>query len=149
MEIKDIKELILTINGSDIASLELVKGDFKLSISKDKSNKEIYSYNTPIIGEKIQESKEEVGLELTEADENLYTIKSPMVGVYYEASSPEAEPFIKLGSQIEKGQTLCIIEAMKIMNEIEAEISGEVLEILVADGDTIEYGQDLMRIRRN
>lgn len=144
MEVKDIKDLILTISGSNIDNFELVKGDLKLSISKGGSNRELVSYHTPTIGEKFDEVKtEEV------QEEGLYTIKSPMVGVYYEASSPEASPFVTVGSRIEEGQTLCIVEAMKIMNEIEAEVSGELVEVLVSDGDTIEYGQDLMRIRRN
>jgi acetyl-CoA carboxylase biotin carboxyl carrier protein len=80
--------------------------------------------------------------------ENLYTVKSPMVGTFYRAPSPDSPPFVKIGDKVQKGQTLCIIEAMKIMNEIESEISGEIVDILLNDEDTVEYGQALMKIRR-
>ena len=71
-----------------------------------------------------------------------------MVGVYYQAPAPGEDSFVKIGSMVEKGQTLCIIEAMKLMNEIEAEVSGEVVDILVKNEDVVQYGQALMKIRR-
>ena len=73
--------------------------------------------------------------------------KSPMVGVFYASSSPEAEPYVKVGSQVKKGDTLCIIEAMKLMNEIAAEFDGEITEICVQNGQIVEYGQPLFRIK--
>lgn len=76
-------------------------------------------------------------------------IKSPMVGTFYSASSPETPPFVKIGDAIEKGSTLCIIEAMKVMNEIQAETKGRIVEILVANGDSVEYGQPLFRLESN
>ncbi len=72
-----------------------------------------------------------------------YMIKSPMVGTFYRASSPEASPFVEEGSVVRAGQTLCIIEAMKLLNEIEADVSGKVLKILVANGQPVEYGEPL------
>jgi acetyl-CoA carboxylase biotin carboxyl carrier protein len=81
-------------------------------------------------------------------DENTYIVKSPIVGTFYEGASPDTPPFVKVGDKVEKGQTLCIVEAMKIMNEIECEVSGEVVEILAHDEDIVEYGQPLIRIRR-
>ena len=77
---------------------------------------------------------------------NLYEVKSPMVGTFYAASSPGAEPFMQIGSKIKEGTVLCIIEAMKIMNELTSEVSGTVKEIFVSDGETVEYGQVIMRI---
>ena len=73
-------------------------------------------------------------------------VKSPMVGTFYRSPSPDEAPFVEVGDRIRKGQTVCIIEAMKLMNEIEAEISGQVMEILVKNGEPVEYGQPLMRI---
>ena len=74
-------------------------------------------------------------------------VKSPMVGTFYSKSSPNAESFVKIGSKVKKGDTLCIIEAMKLMNEIESEFDGEIVEILANDEDMVEYGQDLFIIR--
>ena len=80
-------------------------------------------------------------------DDGLYEVLSPMVGTFYRAPSPEADPFVNEGDRIESGQTLCIIEAMKIMNEIPADVQGEVVEILVGDGQPVEYNQALLKIR--
>lgn len=80
-------------------------------------------------------------------DDGLHEVLSPMVGTFYRAPSPEADPFVRKGDRIESGQTLCIIEAMKILNEIPADIQGEVVEILVGDGQPVEYNQVLLKIR--
>ena len=80
-------------------------------------------------------------------DDGLHEVLSPMVGTFYRAASPEADPFVSEGDRIESGQTLCIIEAMKIMNEIPADVQGEVVEILVGDGQPVEYNQALFKIR--
>lgn len=75
-----------------------------------------------------------------------HEVKAPMVGVYYAAPAPGAEPFVRVGSKVKKGETLCIIEAMKVMNEVAADVDGEVLSIEAADGELVEYGGCLMRI---
>ena len=79
--------------------------------------------------------------------ENGHTIMSPMVGTFYRSSSPDSEPFASVGDTVTVGQTLCLIEAMKIMNEIEADVAGEIAEILVQNGDPVEYNQPLIRLR--
>ncbi len=79
--------------------------------------------------------------------EDLHVVKSPIVGTYYGSPSPGAEPFVKIGGYVETGQTLCIVEAMKLMNEIESDISGEVLRIFVENGQPVEYGQPLFGVR--
>jgi acetyl-CoA carboxylase biotin carboxyl carrier protein len=81
-----------------------------------------------------------------EPEENLHIVRSPIVGTFYEAPSPGAPPFIKVGDQVEVGQVLCIVEAMKLMNEIECDVAGEVVKKLVANGQPIEYGQELFSI---
>lgn len=81
------------------------------------------------------------------ADDGLHEVLSPMVGTFYRAPSPEADPFVREGDRIESGQTLCIIEAMKILNEIPADVQGEVVEILVGDSQPVEYNQALLKIR--
>jgi acetyl-CoA carboxylase biotin carboxyl carrier protein len=79
--------------------------------------------------------------------EELHIIKSPIVGTFYSASNPESDPFVKVGDMVEIGQTVCIIEAMKLMNEIEADVSGEVVRVLVENGQPIEYGEALFALR--
>ena len=79
--------------------------------------------------------------------EDLFLVKSPIVGTFYASPSPGAEPFVKIGNHIDSGQTLCIVEAMKLMNEIESEVSGEVLRIFAENGQPVEYGQPLFGIR--
>jgi acetyl-CoA carboxylase biotin carboxyl carrier protein len=79
--------------------------------------------------------------------DDLHTIKSPIVGTFYASPNPESQPFVKTGDMVEAGQTVCIIEAMKLMNEIEAEISGEVVRILVENGQPVEYGEPLFALR--
>ena len=79
-------------------------------------------------------------------EENYKIIKSPMVGTFYTSSSPKAEPFVKVGDKIKKGQVVCIVEAMKLMNQIESEFSGKITEICVQDGQAVEYGQTIMYV---
>ena len=81
------------------------------------------------------------------AGEDLHVVASPMVGTFYRAPSPDADPFVSEGESVETGRTLCVIEAMKIMNEIEADLAGVVVEILVANGDPVEYNQPLLKLR--
>jgi acetyl-CoA carboxylase biotin carboxyl carrier protein len=81
------------------------------------------------------------------ASEDLHLVKSPIVGTFYGSPSPGAEAFVKIGSHVDVGQTLCIVEAMKLMNEIESEVSGEVLRIFAENGQPVEYGQPLFGIR--
>lgn len=80
-------------------------------------------------------------------DANLHTVKSPIVGTFYESSSPGSPAFVKVGDQVESGQVLCIVEAMKLMNEIESDLSGEIVKRLVTNGQPVEYGQPLFTLR--
>ncbi|HEY9895284.1 MAG TPA: acetyl-CoA carboxylase biotin carboxyl carrier protein [Candidatus Sericytochromatia bacterium] len=93
--------------------------------------------NSPLNDSPLRDSK---------SDRRLLEVNSPMVGTFYRAASPDEPPFVEVGDRIRKGQTICIIEAMKLMNELEAEIGGEVVEILVQNGEPIEYGQLLLRL---
>lgn len=164
MDAKDIKDLILTIDQTTIETVEIEKADMKLRITKkaavespsvEKSHEKNLageSKNIKVVHED-QELIENHGAHSPSnpsamTNEDCYIVKSPIVGTFYEGASPDTPPFVKVGDRVEKGQTLCIIEAMKIMNEIECEESGEVVEIFVVDEDIVEYGQPLMRIRR-
>lgn len=148
MNAKEIKELILTIDKTSIQNLEIEENNFKMKISKSFFNYEKaieIKGEQGVIEESIQDKIEENIL--TDLDD-IYIVKSPIVGAFYSAPSPNSEPFIKVGDYVKKDQPLCIIEAMKIMNEIQSEESGEVVEVLVENEDIVEYGQPLMKIRR-
>jgi acetyl-CoA carboxylase biotin carboxyl carrier protein len=87
--------------------------------------------------------------ETPRSDENLHVVKSPIVGTFYAAAGPESDPFVSVGAKVEFGETLCIIEAMKLMNEIESDVAGEVVRIFVENGQPVEYGEPLFGIRPN
>ncbi|KGG80730.1 acetyl-CoA carboxylase [Caloranaerobacter azorensis H53214] len=147
MNIKDIKELILTIDKTSINRVDIETADIKISISKSD---DIILNNEKLVNEIESEGtkKEVLTNEDITNDEDVFVVKSPIVGTFYTSPSPGAEPFVKVGDKVEEGQTLCIIEAMKIMNEITSEVSGEIVEILVENEEVVEYGQPLMKIRR-
>lgn len=142
MDLKEINELIKTLESSGMAELNLETDGLKLSIKKTASQMEIQK-NT---------NNDEVNFETKAAESNQkprekgHILKSPMVGTFYRAPNPDAAPFVKAGDLVKAGQTVCIIEAMKLMNEIEADISGQVVEILVENGEMVEYGQELFVI---
>lgn len=148
MDIKDIRDLIITIDQTSIERVEIEKGDIKIMISKtisDKSNA-IKSSNKSDELDYITHQNEEL-VEKKSNDDHII-IKSPIVGTFYRTSSPDSSPFVNIGDIVELGQTICIIEAMKIMNEIKSDVAGEVIEFLVNNDDIVEFGQPLMRLRR-
>ncbi|RKD33910.1 acetyl-CoA carboxylase biotin carboxyl carrier protein [Thermohalobacter berrensis] len=152
MDIKDVKELILTVDKTSVQKVDIQKGDVKISISKTLGvEKAERNYHDRVEEVQVQpvETKPEVKVDKIENEENLFTVTSPIVGTFYAAPSPDSEPYVKVGDKVKEGQTLCIIEAMKIMNEIESEASGEIVEILVKNEEAVEYGQPLMKIRRS
>ena len=144
MEYEKIKEIIKDMEESKLESLSIEFSDgTKVSMTKHTKGEIVPPPQEPRPHELpsreiAREVKEEIG----------EVVKSPIVGTFYAKSSPDAEPFVTVGSKVEKGDILCIIEAMKLMNEIESEYSGEVVEILVKDGDTVEYGTPLFRIKK-
>lgn len=148
MDIKDIKDLITTINNTDIDTVEIEKSDIRIMITKGSASRASANNSAPKVGKIAGQETLELQEETPIIDDQMYIVRSPMVGTFYASSSPGTAPFVKVGEKIENGQTLCIIEAMKTMNEIESETSGEIVEILVNDEDVVEYGQALMKVRR-
>jgi acetyl-CoA carboxylase biotin carboxyl carrier protein len=162
MNQKEIKELIEFLIEKDIAEFELERGDVKVRIKRaapepQQPLERIISVPTPVPGVHLPVAHAQSAAPPTHAaptpsaapekKEDLHMVKSPMVGTYYESPSPGSPPFVKPGDTIEAGQVLCIVEAMKLMNEIEADVSGEVVQCLVKNGQPIEYGQDLFAVR--
>ncbi|WP_143322176.1 acetyl-CoA carboxylase biotin carboxyl carrier protein [Clostridium sp. HBUAS56010] len=149
MEINDIIRLMQAVSEQGLTSFRLEEGDLKLCIKKEKelvNSGNAACSNQPVIaaGEPaLRESGEIQEMEIS-SDK---VVSSPLVGTFYDASSPEGEPFVKVGDVVKKGQILGIIEAMKLMNEIECEYDGVVEAVLVENEDVVEYGQPLFRIR--
>ena len=133
MDTDKIKTIMNLFEDSHISRMNIQDGDLKITLEKDFIQTEIKS-----VQKNIQENKKEIL-------EN-YIVKSPLVGTYYQASGENQEPYIKIGDKVNIGDTLCIIEAMKVMNEIKSEISGTVLDIKVKNGETVEYDQPLIVI---
>lgn len=134
MEIKELTQLIEAVSASDLTGLKYEEGGMKLHLTKKQ--------------EKVQAavvSQEPEPVPVKSADANVVT--SPLVGTFYAAPSEDAEAFVVVGDQVKKGQTLAIIEAMKLMNEIESEYDGVIEEVCVSNGQAVEYGQELFRIR--
>ena len=160
MNQKEIKELIEFLREQDIAEFELERGDVKIRIKRAAPEppppvERIISVPTPAptlhvpvtsVASPTPNPQGAVPV-VSEKKEEFHMVKSPMVGTYYESPSPGSPPFVKPGDVIEAGQVLCIVEAMKLMNEIEADVGGEIIECLVKNGQPIEYGQDLFAVR--
>ncbi|MBO3457196.1 acetyl-CoA carboxylase biotin carboxyl carrier protein [Aetokthonos hydrillicola Thurmond2011] len=176
LDFNEIRELLKTIGQTDIAEVTLKIGDFELTVRKgvNLSNQtlsgeaglSIVGSGTPIsspVPQVVSPARETptnqsldnhatassvppAVTQPTAIDQKLVPIPSPMVGTFYSAPAPGEPPFVEVGDRVKKGQTVCIIEAMKLMNEIEAEVSGQVMEILAQNGEPVEYGQPLMRI---
>ena len=153
MELNELKELIEFISKLDVGELEVENGDLRIYMAKDRfmsiAERENYSLvekkkELPV-GEK-GEVKAEGGDGEKEEIVKGFKVTSPIVGTFYEAPAPGSEPFVKIGSIVKKGATLCIIEAMKIMNEIEAEFDCKILDRLVKNGESVEFGQTLFAV---
>lgn len=142
MEYEKIKQLIEEMGNSKLTAVDIEFPDgTKISMKKDRMQEKIIQ-NTPIVENDTIENQ--IKEDKNEKKGNI--IKSPMVGTFYLKPSPTAEPYIEIGKEVKKGDVLCIIEAMKLMNEIESEYTGKVTEILVKDGEAVEYGTPLFRI---
>ena len=160
----DLDRLIEKISTSDIQEFSLEGEDFKLeikrnlfdknhlpnnSITNNSSEKQITS-SQPVQTDNISlKSNPEVSQVAPPGRSDLTEITSPMVGTFYRAAAPGEAPFVELGSKINVGQTICILEAMKLMNEIESEFNAEIIEILVENGTPVEFGQVLMRVKQS
>ena len=161
MNLKEIKELIKFLKEEEIAEFELERGDIKIRIKRagaaDTSSERFITVHPAIqaapVSPAISSGPPQTSAVPSSnaaparAEEDLHLVRSPIVGTYYESPSPGSPPFVKPGDFVEAGQVLCIVEAMKLMNEIEADVAGEIVRSLVKNGQPIEYGQELFAIR--
>ena len=150
MNYEDIKKLIDDMGNSKLDELKIEFPDgVKISMKKDKGQVMPISSAEQVQYISVPEEKngKVESVKPEEKEENFKIVKSPMVGTFYSKSSPDAKPYVEVGSKVKKGDILCIVEAMKLMNEIESEFDGEVVEICVKDGDVVEYGKPLFKLR--
>lgn len=149
MDLKDLKELIALIQGTEVTEVELVEGDFRIRVKRGGSNS-LPTYGSSGPSSEISESqksasKEEAPPSLQEEQKHVL-VRSPIVGTFYRSASPDSQPYIEVGDQVKKGQVVCIVEAMKLMNEIESELDGRVVEVCIEDSSPVEYGETLFKI---
>jgi acetyl-CoA carboxylase biotin carboxyl carrier protein len=156
MDIKQIQELVKLINKSNIGELSIEKDDFKITIKQKKEPAQHFA--SPMIQQVPQTQQaiapvsnasskqdESKSTESSKA-ENYLTIKSPMIGTFYRQAGPGKPLFVSVGDEVEVGQVVCIIEAMKLFNEIESEVSGRIVKILVEDASPVEFDQPLFLV---
>lgn len=165
MNSKEIKELVEFLIEKDVTEFELERGDVKMRIKRGQQVQVIQAPVAPVMAAPmVAPAPVSMAAPVAAApqaavtpgpsaqaaaaeEEGLHHVKSPIVGTFYESPSPGAPPFIKPGDHVALGQVLCIVEAMKLMNEIESDVAGEVVKMLVANGQPVEYGQPLFAIR--
>ena len=163
MNSKEIKELVEFLIEKDVTEFELERGDVKMRIKRGQQVQVVQAPVAPMMSAPVMAPVPMPASMATSPtapatpgpsapaaaaeEEGLHNVKSPIVGTFYESPSPGAPPFIKPGDHVATGQVLCIVEAMKLMNEIESDVAGEVVKALVANGQPVEYGQPLFAIR--
>lgn len=151
MNLQDIKELMKEFNDSDIYKLSLEMDDVKLKLEKEEPIQPIVAAPAAVMPAPIATAPIAASVAVPEVaaceQQEGTPVKSPVVGVFYSASAPDAPAYVQVGDKVQKGQTLCIIEAMKMMNEIKAPVSGEITEILAKNEGLVEYDQTIMLIK--
>ena len=156
MDYKDIKKLIDDMGNSNLDSLEIEFPEgIKISMTKNtgkevvitSANPSVIEGSAPMTTPVVREDRGTALVNLKGEEENYKIVKSPMVGTFYASSAPDKDPFVKVGDKVHKGQVLCIVEAMKLMNEIESEFDGEIVEICVNNQDMVEYGTPLFKVK--
>lgn len=163
LNFSELRELVAALNQTDIAELTLKSAEFELTLRKQSAvvaaapeitaraeasaGAELAPPAMPLVAAIASPPLAAAPSPPPKADPNLVEITSPMVGTFYRAPAPDEQPFVSPGERVRVGQAVCIIEAMKLMNEIEAEVAGEIVEILVENSEPVEFGQPLMLVR--
>ncbi len=156
MDIKQIQELVKLVSKTNIGELKIEKDDFKITI-KQKSDpvqnvisqispQPTQNFLPPTFSPSILERESDTEKSTSGKPDNTITIKSPMIGTFYRQAGPEKPVFVSIGDEIEPGQVVCIIEAMKLFNEIESEVSGKIIKVLVEDASPVEFDQPLFLV---
>ncbi len=162
MELKEIKELIKLVSDAGVSEVEVERGDFKLSIKKTEEKTTIVQTSAPVVqaapvvvpvapvaSASVEAPTVPPVAPAAPSNSNLITIKSPMIGTFYKSSTPDKPAFVQVGDEIKPGKVLCIVEAMKLFNEIESEVSGKIVKVLVENASPVEYDQPLFLVEPN
>jgi acetyl-CoA carboxylase biotin carboxyl carrier protein len=145
MELKKVKELIDIMKENDLVEMEVVDGDSKIHLKRPGANMPVMTAaSVPVSAAALSA---ELAAAAKAEDDALIQIPSPIVGTFYQASSPDSPPYVKVGNTVDADTVVCIIEAMKVMNEIKAETSGTIVEVCCKDGQAVEFGQPLFKVR--
>ena len=153
MDIRKVKKLIEMLEESNLEEIEIQEGEESVRLVKNKPNnllssQPVYTESIQTIEDRPAERSKEVSEEPAEEENSGDLINSPMVGTFYASASPGSKPFVSVGDHVNEGDVVCIVEAMKMMNEIKSEFSGEVLSINVENSQPVEYGQTLFEISK-
>ena len=156
MDLNLIKRLIRVVEKSDITEFSISEGDVKIKISKNNGRVAQVVTNVPVqaptaaVHPPVSESKTKSSPAAEEAKaENIHEVRSPIVGTFYRAPAPDADPYVRVGDHVSAGTVLCIVEAMKLMNEIESDVTGTIEQILVENATPVEYNQPLFVIKKD
>jgi acetyl-CoA carboxylase biotin carboxyl carrier protein len=152
ISLEQLKSLLETLEGRDVSEFEYEDEKLKLRLALGKKAAPIVHAVPPIAAAPIAAAASAAAIAAAkasdDADANVVFITSPFVGTFYRAPSPDVANFVDVGSMVKQGQTLCIIEAMKLMNEIESEAAGTILDVLVENGKSVEFGQKLFKLKK-
>ncbi|MEO0348628.1 MAG: acetyl-CoA carboxylase biotin carboxyl carrier protein [Cyanobacteria bacterium P01_A01_bin.15] len=159
LDFNELRQLVAALDQTDIAELTLKNPQFELILRKATAPSQAVVLTSetsvpaaaipPAAPATVPSATAEPSSPPAASVSDLYEITSPMVGTFYRSPSPDESPFVDTGDRIKTGQTVCIIEAMKLMNELDAEVSGEIVEILVQNAEPVEFGQPLMRVKQS
>jgi len=150
MDIDYIQRIAEIVNENGLTEFELESKDWKLHIRKDHPPQQVVQFAAAqTVGAQVSQTvpSGQTTVAATAEDSSLLTIKSPMVGTFYRGASPESPPFVDKGTKVDPDSVVCILEAMKVMNEIHAEVKGTIVDILVENGQPVEFGQPLFKVR--
>jgi acetyl-CoA carboxylase biotin carboxyl carrier protein len=150
ISLEQLKSLLETLEGRDVSEFEYEDEKLKLRLSLGKKSAPVVHAMPPIAAAPIAAASAPAAAPKAsdDTDPNVIFITSPFVGTFYRAPSPDVPNFCEVGSSVKQGQTLCIIEAMKLMNEIESEAAGTILDVLVENGKSVEFGQKLFKLKK-
>lgn len=157
MSVKDLKEIVSLMTDNEIRELEIEKNGLKIKLKKGFGSSEVV-HQMPVAMPHVQHMaspqavQSQAPVQETAApavdDPSIVVVKSPMVGTFYASPAPNADPFVNVGKQVNVDDTLCIVEAMKLMNEIKCEIKGSIVDILVENGQAVEFDQPLFKVKK-
>lgn len=161
MDLKDIRELLRLVNSLDLTEVEIAEGEFKLRIVRKSPETQMVistqmmqqpqqMHTAPMPIAQVPNTPAAIDAPATPVApaSNLHTFSSPMIGTYYSAATPNDPPFVKVGDTVSKGQKLCIVEAMKLFNDIECDVNGKIVKILIDNASPVEYDQPLFLIEK-